>query len=402
MFRFIAPAGAPIGVRRILRSLFVTASRDGVAWDYEGYLAGQLEVRHVFGVSSGRAALWIVLRALHRMRPDRTVVAVPAYTCFTVPASIVRCGLQLHPVDIDPATLDFDYQELEAIPEGRLLCVVTSSLFGLVNNLPRIRDIAKAKNAYVIDDAAQALGALWEGKQAGTLGDVGFYSLGRGKALATIEGGIIVTNSDEIALAVKSEVASLPVPPVRHEAGLLIQMLTYTIFLRPRLYWIPKSLPFLRLGTTEYSPDFAVTDLPVMVRRLLPQLLPTLAENNQARARNAALLSTGLAASPDFKIPQPAPECTPNYVRFPLIARDRTLRARALELLESEGLGASPFYPGAICDIPGVEPHMAPRRFHRPMAEDVSQRLLTLPTHSLVRHEDINKMMDVLLSLSSL
>ncbi len=401
MFRFVAPAGSPIGITCTLRSLMMALGRTGTTRIYQEYFAAEVRARHVFGVSSGRAALCVILTALHRLRPERSLVALPAYTCYTVPASIVRSGLQIYPVDINPETLDFDLSELDKAPEDDLLCVVTSNLFGLVNDLSRIREIACAKGAFVVDDAAQALGAFLDGSHAGTLGDVGFYSLGRGKALAAIEGGIIVTNSDEIGLAVKSEVAKLPAPPLMHEASIFIQMLVYSVFLQPHLYWIPKSMPFLKLGTTEYSPDFAVVDLPKMVRRLLPQLLPKLAKNNQARTRNATLLSTGLATSTDYKIPQPAPKCTPNYVRFPLIARDRTLRVRAVELLESEGIGASAFYPGAICDIRDIGPHMAPKLRHCPKAEDVSQRLFTLPTHSLVRIEDINRVICLLCELSS-
>jgi perosamine synthetase len=360
-----------------------------------GSFAAYLRIRHVFGTSSGRSALWAILRALRRLRPDRSVVALPAYTCYTVPASIVRSGLKLYPVEIDPATLDLDLAELETVPGEDLLGIISASLFGLVDDFSRIREIARSKGAFVIDDAAQALGAFRGGMPAGTLGDVGFYSFGRGKTLAAIEGGMIVTESDEIAAAIR-ETGELPPTPRSHEYWLLLELIAYCCFLNPRLYWILRSLPFLKLGTTEFDPDFPVFDLPIVVQGLLPQLLPHLAANNQIRSRNAALLAAALATHPSFTVPRPASDCIPSYLRFPVIAQDREIRAQAVRQLQAEGIGAAPFYPGGICDIPGIEPHMVPRDFHRPKAEDLAQRLMTLPTHSLVERTDFNRMINIL------
>ena len=136
-------------------------------------------------------------------------MAIPAYTCFSVAAAVVRTGLKIYPVEIDPHTLDFDFSQLDAVPGEKLLCIIPSNLFGLLNDLPRIRQAAQAKDAFVLDDAAQALGATRNGQFAGTEGDVGLYSLGRGKAVTTIEGGLIVTNSEEIARLVEKEAKDL-------------------------------------------------------------------------------------------------------------------------------------------------------------------------------------------------
>src|ERR1700730_7688526 len=221
MLRFVPPAGVPLKMTQVLRALRTALSLNGNdAAECLTSVAALLRVRYVLGVSSGRAALWVVLRSLQRLRPERDVVALPAYTCFSVPASVVRAGLKVYPVDIDPHTLDFDLSQLELLPEKKLLCVVTSNLFGFVNDLPRIRQAAEARGAFVLDDAAQALGAVRNGQFAGTLGDVGVFSLDRGKALATMEGGLIVTNSEEIAAIVQEETKHLSAPSSAHGAWL--------------------------------------------------------------------------------------------------------------------------------------------------------------------------------------
>jgi hypothetical protein len=285
MLRFVAPAGAPLKITQILRSLNGVLSRDGSADEGLQTFADRVQARYVFGTSSGRAALSLILKSLHRLRPDRCVVALPAYTCFTVAASIVHSGLKLYPVDIDPETLDFDFSQLEALCPEKLLCIVTSNLFGLVNDVRRIREIAQAKGAFVVDDAAQALGASLDGQLAGMLGDAGFYSLGRGKAVSAVEGGIIVTNVDAIASALEAEAKDLAPVPLLRNSWLVLQMFAYTALLHPRLYWIPNSLPFLRLGLTEFSPAFRMAGLSSFSSSLLPALLENLLEMNRMLLR---------------------------------------------------------------------------------------------------------------------
>jgi perosamine synthetase len=399
MLRFVPPAGAPLKITQILHALKTVLSSNGRVGTYLTFCAARLHVQYVFGASSGRAALWLILKSLRRLRPECDLVAVPAYTCFSVPASVVRAGLKIHPVEIDPDTLDFDLSQLDALPDKKLLCIITSNLFGFVNDLPRVRQAAQAKGAFVLDDAAQALGAMRNGQFAGTLGDVGLYSLGRGKAVAAMEGGLIVTNSDEIARIVQAEAKNLNAPSLTHGAWLLLEMLVYSVLLRPGLYWIPNSLPFLKLGVTEFNPAFPTQQLHSLYRALLPRLLDGLQEINQIRRANARAIAEALAGNPNFDFPRPAPNTHPTFVRLPVIARDELTRQRAMNRLRDAGIGASSFYPSAICDIAGIEPHMSARDFHRKHAELLSQRLFTLPVNPFVRPQDLERMVDILTDL---
>lgn len=398
MLRMLPPAGAPLKVSQILRALRLRSDeedREGLEISVRRYLT----VRHVFSFSSGRAALWAILKGLHRLQPTRHLVAVPAYICFSVPASVVRAGLKLQPIDINPETLDFDFGQLQTLPESDVLCIVASNLFGLVNDIPRAQAISRAKGAFLIDNAAQALGARSFEKPAGTGGDVGLYSLGRGKALTTLGGGLAVTNSDEIAAAIGAAGNGLCSPSPFLNLRLFASMLAYSILLNPRLYWIPNSLPFLKLGVTEFMPEFQISRLSAIGHRLLPDLLGDLDELNRIRRRNASVLMEGLKGSGRFSLPASAPDSYAIYTRLPLIADSEETRRRALERLRAAGIGASAFYPSAICDIPGIERHMAWSEFHQPNAESVARRLLTLPTHPLVSSRDLECMAEILRSV---
>jgi len=396
MFRFVAPAGAPLHISEILQSLDVTLFKKGTAEESLRPLADAVNARHIFVASSGRAALSLILRSMSRLRPGCTSVALPAYTCYTVPAAVVRAGLRMNPVEVDPLSLDFSPSHLERLDAEGLLCIVTSNLFGFMNDANRIRAVAQAHGAFIIDDAAQALGSTRGGCPAGMQGDVGIYSFGRGKALAAMEGGVIVTNSDDIAAAIAQELEGLPPASAVHSLWVLFQLLAYSVLLHPRAYWIPNSLPFLKLGTTEFDPGFPDFRLPRIVRELLPRLMERLAAMNQVRRSNAAMLRAGLKDHPDFAALQPGEDCVPNFIRFPLLARDAATRDRAVQRLRKAGIGASVLYPGAVCDIDGITPHMAVAGFHRPVAETIGRCLLTLPTHPFVSQQDLAGMIEVL------
>ncbi len=396
----LPPVGSAVPASALVRAcrswLFSKAeARDGL-----GFFAEHMGVRHALGVSSGRAALVLILRALHALRPGRHIVALPAYTCFSVAASVVRAGLKIFPLDVCPRTLDFDDAALAKLPSAQLLCVLTSNLFGFMNDVSKLREIAHSQGAFVVDDAAQSLGASRENKASGTQCDVAFFSLGRGKPLPAGEGGIAVTDSDEIADVIQDAIAQLSISSWTDNTLLFSRALATSAFLNRHLYWIPDSLPFLKLGTTPFEPLFPLRRFHQFSRALLRELLGTLTELNAERRRRAAWIAEAVDGKASFCAPVPSPECDPTYLRFPLLAENRELRDRAVAELRRAGIGASPFYPSAICDIPGIDAWMAGPDFHRAGAENLASRLLTLPTHSQVRKHDAERIAHVLAHLS--
>ncbi len=396
MLRRLPPAGVPLGGRVLLTALSKAMAANGTRERVLRTLESRLAVPYVYAVNTGRTALWVALRALHRLRPERNVVAIPAYTCFSVPAAVARAGLRMQPVDIQPETLDFDYAHLESLPEKNLLCVVAGNLLGWVNDIPRIRQIAAAKGAFVVDDAAQAMGATLQGQPAGTMGDVGLYSLGRGKALPAVEGGILVTRDATIAEAIQSELVQLPPASWLHTAVVAAQMLAGALLLHPALYWLPDSLPFLKLGVTEYNPNFPRTRLCSVSAALLAERQPELERLNQIRRSNAQALRVALQGSSSFQLPQPLPGSEPVYLRMPVLAATEEIRRAALARLQAAGLGASGYYPSAVCDIPAASTHWSATQCHCPAAESLARRLITLPTHPLVTLRDREAMIRIL------
>ncbi len=337
------------------------------------------EVRHVYLVGSGKAALVLALQALSRLVPGKNEVLVPAYTCYSVPSAVSRAGLRISACDIDESTYDFVHEKLESSINDRTLCVVPTHLFGIPADVKRVMDICRRRNIFVVEDAAQAMGWRFKGRHLGTAGDVGFFSLGRGKNISCGGGGVILTNSDAIARELDRTFESLESPKALDDLAEYVKIVLMYLFISPQLYWIPSRLPFLGLGETVFSTAFPVEKLSGMKAGLLREWRRQLEEGNRIRVENAEYYRRNLGDSAE-RLPS-AP-----YLRFPYIADSGEHRERLLRAGAELGLGFSPMYPLPVSEIAEIRSQFDGADY--PSAKRISERIVTLPTHEFVSRRD--------------
>jgi dTDP-4-amino-4,6-dideoxygalactose transaminase len=383
--RTLPPTAAPIGIWELLRAQAGIALGQRHLKRLEAELKDYFHVRHVFLVSSGKAALTLILTALASLSPKRQIL-IPAYTCFSVPSAIVKAGLEITLCDVDPESLDFDFRLLERSITQDTLCVVPTHLLGLPSDIDRVKAICGPKGVFVVEDAAQAMGGKLNGGFLGTLGDVGFFSFGRGKNIACGSGGVILTNSDRIAAGIRAEYAKLKSEsPFSVTMGLL-GILAMRLFIDPRLYWIPASLPFLKLGETHFYKDFPMHRLSGARASVLLRWAERLENSNAARRTIARELVRRLPPGNQvIRFPGGA-QAVP--LRFPLLMASRRAKNELCVRGRVAGLGITPLYPTAISAIPELRGRLARTDF--PAATLVADRLVTLPVHPLVREEDLD------------
>jgi len=391
-FRLIAPAGAPLPARHILRSL-VPKLEPGR--EFARLLADHLGPHNPLFISSGRAALTILLTVLQELS-DRREVVIPAYTCFSVPSAVARAGLTIRLCDVDPKTLDIDLNALVRLDLENVLCIVPTGLYGLPADLVTMEPIARRSGAFLIDDAAQCLGATQQGRSCGTFGDAGLYSLGRGKGITTMGGGILVTHRDDLARRISREISMVPHPVTRTAFVAVLTSLAYALMIRPSLYWLVDRAPFLELGASYFEPDFPIAQLSVYQRRLAMQLLPLLDSYNWRRREHADHIRAGIEGVEGIDVPQPAEGAKPVYQRFPILTRHERHRAELLRRFRKAGIVASPSYPSSIGDIPGIASYVAPDQAPCPSARSIARRILTLPTHAGVTTRDLDVMVRII------
>jgi perosamine synthetase len=178
---------------------------------FENAVAAQVGTRYPIAVSSCTAALHLALVALGASSGD--LVIVPSYS-FTATANVVElCGAQSVFVDIRPDTFNMDPSHLSDIlkrlmgnadTRGRVRAVMPVHAFGQIADMPEILESAAMWNIPVIEDAACALGAALDGRQAGAWGTLGCFSFHPRKAVTTGEGGMITTNDVILARRLKA------------------------------------------------------------------------------------------------------------------------------------------------------------------------------------------------------
>ncbi|NDJ34862.1 MAG: DegT/DnrJ/EryC1/StrS family aminotransferase [Chloroflexi bacterium] len=166
--------------------------------DFEEAFATYQNTAHCVGVGSGTSALMMALAALGIGPGDE--VLCPTHTFIASIASIKHVGAEPVFVDIDPATYNIDPALLEERITGNTKAIMPVHLYGQMADMTAIMAIAEKHNLKVIEDAAQAHGAAWDGRRAGEFGDVACFSFYPGKNLGAYgEGGAVVT--DDAALA---------------------------------------------------------------------------------------------------------------------------------------------------------------------------------------------------------
>ncbi len=172
----------------------------GEVKEFEERMARFLGVKHAISCASGTDALRLALRAL-QIGPGDEVITT-ALSFFATAGAIAQEGATPVFVDIDPRTYNIDPSKIEAKINARTRALLPVHLYGCPADMDAIGRLAKKHGLKIIEDAAQATGALWHGRQAGTLGDIGCFSFYPTKNLGALgDGGMVSTQDDALAAA---------------------------------------------------------------------------------------------------------------------------------------------------------------------------------------------------------
>ncbi len=183
-------------VNQVMESQYFILGPEVKALEEE--VAAYSQCRFGVGVSSGTDALLVALMAIG-LQPGDEVITTP-YTFFATGGSISRLGGKPVYIDIDPFTYNIDPDQIEAAITPRTRAIIPVHLYGQMAEMEPILALARRHNLVVIEDAAQAIGAEYHGRRAGSLGDFGCFSFFPSKNLGGFgDGGMVVANNAELA-----------------------------------------------------------------------------------------------------------------------------------------------------------------------------------------------------------
>jgi dTDP-4-amino-4,6-dideoxygalactose transaminase len=152
-----------------------------------------LGIKNIVLVSSGRLALYLILKTLLK-EGDKLIV--PAFTCNVILGAIKAAKVKPVFTDVDIETFNMEVKHIKQVFDSDVKAILMTHQFGLPCDIDEIVEFARKNGVLVIEDAAPALGATYKGKLVGSFGDVAFFSFQNSKVISTYEGGAIVTGDE--------------------------------------------------------------------------------------------------------------------------------------------------------------------------------------------------------------
>lgn len=316
---------------------------------FEDQVAAYCGVKHAIGVASGTDALLLALMA-EGVGPGDEVI-LPTYTFFATAGVVHRLGATPVFVDVDPVHYNVTAADIEAKITGKTKAVIPVHLFGQSAPMGPIMDVCKKRNVVVIEDAAQAIGAKYEGRMAGTIGDYGCYSFYPTKNLGGYgDGGMIVTNSDE-------------------RADLLRQL---------RVHGARPKYIHAMVGVN--------SRLDALQAAILSVKLPHLDAWADKRRKHAATYQKRFAGT-KVTAPSEAPHCHHVYNQFVIRV---TKRDAVMAGLKEAGIGSEIYYPLSMHEQECFA-YLGYRTGDLPVSEKAAKETLSIPVHPDMSEEQLDR-----------
>jgi len=340
-------------VKRVLSSGIYLRGEEVEGFEEE--FARYCEVKYAVGVGSGTEALYLALRALGIGKGDE-VITVPNTFAATAEA-VLLAGAQVSFVDVDERTHTMDPELLEQVITSRTKAIIPVHLYGQPADMARILRVARRHNLYVIEDAAQAHGARYQGRRVGSLGDVACFSFYPSKNLGAYgDGGAVVTNDEGIARRVR----------MLGEHG------------------SERKYVHLFLGTTSRLDALQAAVLRVKLRHL--------DRWNEHRRRIARLYRQQLAELDGLRLPE---EAEGRYHVYHLYVIRTTKRDALKDYLGARGIGTGLHYPIPL----HRQPFLASLKIEEgrfPVSEKLAREVLSLPIYPEMREEVVREVAEAI------
>ena len=318
-------------------------------------------VKHAIAVNTGTAALHAAIVAAGVKQGDEVIL--PSFTFVATAEAVVMAGGKPVFADIDPETYHISPDEIEKNVTKKTKAIVPVDLYGLAVDITPIRKIAGEHDLAIVEDAAQAHGATYAGKPAGVFADAACWSLYASKNITTGEGGVVTTDSNEMAETLR-----------------LI-----------RTHGEKAKYASLMLGC-----NYRMSEIQAAIGLVQLEKLPAFVTN---RRENAKRFTKLLAASDRLKLPEESEERQHSWYLYTVRFQNSTEseRNKIVEELRRKDIGAEVYYINPVHLMPYYRESFGERRL--PETEKASKQVFSLPIHPGVTEAQIDYIGKTLLQL---
>lgn len=326
--------------------------------EFERIFASFIGVKHAVAVSSGTAALHAALLACDVKPGDE--VLIPSFTIAGTATPVLLCGARPTFCDIDPATycVSSDAMENAIGRKTRVMFVVHT--YGLPCDMDPILELARRRGITVIEDACQAHGAIYKKRKVGSLGELGCFSFSFGRNMTTGEGGMVTTNDDELANALRS---------IRTHG-------------EERPYWIT------RLGS-----NYRMTEVAAAIGTAQLAKLPA---NLQRRRENAEFMRTQLTSSDKLELPTETEDRVHSWNMYTLSVKGANAgkRNKIVDRLRNKNIEAEIYYETPLHLLPLYRDMFGSSRGMLPETERAARKVMQFPIHPSLGNEELSYIAD--------
>jgi len=325
---------------------------------FEREAADYLGAAHAIGCANGTDALHLAMLATG-LGPGDEVITTP-FTFIATAEAIAYVGATPVFVDIDPRTYNLDVSRVEAALTPRTKAIVPVHLFGMPCDMLAVTALAEAHALVVIEDCAQSFGATVEGRQSGTLGDVGCFSFFPSKNLGAFgDGGMLTTNDDELAERLR----------ILRAHGSAVRYHHSVIGYNSRLDEMQAAI----------------------LREKLPHIDRFNAERRRVAARYDERFAELPLRRPPLASPDGQPDVTPVFHQYTLLSEKRD---RIMEALKAERIASAIYYPIPLHRQEAIAAHL-PGECSCPVSEQYAGRCFSLPIYPELADSTIDRIVDV-------
>jgi len=332
--------------------------------EFEDKFAKYCGCKYGITTTSGTTALHLALASINLKKGDEVII--PASTMIATAFAVIYCGAKPVLVDAEPETWNMDVNKIEKKITNKTKAIMPVHIYGHPCDMDPIMRLARDYGLYVVEDAAEAHGAEYKGKKAGGIGHVGCFSFYANKIITTGEGGMVVTNDEEIAERAKS-LRNLCFPKEKR------------IYLH-----------------SEMGYNYRMTNIQAAIGLAQFERIDELAE---MRRRNAHLYNKYLEDVEGVTLPVEKEWAKNVYWMYSILIEDEfgMSRDELMEKLEKKGIETRTFF------IPMHEQpvflNMGLFKFKGesyPVAEELARKGLYLPSSSGLKEEEIRYICDVI------
>jgi dTDP-4-amino-4,6-dideoxygalactose transaminase len=363
----------------------------------------KINIKRCFGVKyatfffKGRIALYAILKAMEIKLDDEIIL--PGFSCVVVPNAVNYLGAKPVYVDINQKTYNIDASKIEEKITKKTKAIIAQHTFGIPAEMDKILEIAKKYNLFVIEDSCHAIGSKYKGKEVGTFGDAAFFSSQWSKPVTTGLGGWAVVNNPEIKENLEKIYPEFAEPSFVETSMLKLQYLLYSNLLTPSLFWFAQNtyrmLSRLGIAVGSSSNEELECKMPVDYKKKMSIWQKKILEKKLADISRIIDHRKWVVSQYDKLLPQIGVESLqlpqeydPVYLRYPVLAKNKN---KALESAKSNKIEigdwfVSPLHP----NLDGWEKAGYQKRMC-PVAEDVCQHIINLPTHEKIGEKEIKK-----------